>query len=176
MNWNAITLAIIVCLAAWRALWLAAGVPDTTAIADDIRARMEDQLAAPGHGPHGSPERWRVSMREIAFEPARRNPILVLDRIGVDQWDAELPIWITPGRDRQPGWAGWDDNGNGTVDESAELGAAWSDDGCIVELPGQQPPSGRIIDHGAFRPVPFAAPEPAAQRIRFNARYMRDAP
>lgn len=181
MNWNSLTFVIVVSLVAWRLLWLAAGVQDTTAIADRIRAQIENQLGLPsdvhGGGPEGDghPERWRVSMRDMDSALTQSSSSFELDRIAVDQWDAELPIWITPGRDRQPGWAGWDDNGNGIVDEPAELGAAWSDDDCVVAMPGEQLLSGRVIDHGAFRPI-TASVLKAGQRVRFDAVYMRDAP
>lgn len=181
MYWNGLTLAIVICLAVWRVVWLAAGVHDTTAIADDIRTQIEDQLGSPSdvrdRTPEGGvrPERWRVSIREMDSTPKRPRSSFELDRVGVDQWDAELPVWITPGQDRQPGWAGWDDNGNGIVDEPAELGAAWSDDDCVVAMSGEQLPSGRVIDHGAFRPITAAVPK-HGQRVRFAAIYMRDAP
>jgi len=72
----------------------------------------------------------------------------------VERWDEQAPIWITPGRDGQPGWQGWDDNGDGRVDDAGELGAAWSDDLCVVTA--NQPDVGgpvRMIDRGAFVPA-----------------------
>lgn len=175
MSWNWITFTIVICLACWRAVWLAAGIPDTTEIADDIRSRIVAQLGPPEDACDVPPERWRVSLSELDVHPANPRTSFEIVRIGVDQWDAHLPIWITPGRDRQPGWAGWDDNGDGITDEPGELGAAWSDDDCVVAIPGELQPEGRVIDHGAFRPIlPAAAID--ARRVRFNAVYIRDAP
>lgn len=167
MNWNGISVAVIGSLVAWRALWMAAGVPDTTAIADDVRRNIQLQL---GSSPNAltplPPEPWRVSFAGVENGDLTLGATELIPS-GTDVWDASLPVWITPGRDQQPGWARWDDNGDGVVDDPGELGAAWSDDHCVVEMPGEVPPSGRVIDHGAFRPS-NRNNDAAPLRYRFN--------
>ncbi len=180
MNWNGISVAVIGCLVAWRGLWLAAGVPDTTPIADDVRRDIETQLGySPNADAQPEPEHWRVSFARFASGDLKHRASELI-RSGADVWDASLPIWITPGPDQQPGWAGWDDNGDGVIDDSGELGAAWSDDRCVVEMPGAKQPRGRVIDHGAFRPLHRDGDAGTSRyRYRFqrvNGVYIRDAP
>lgn len=139
MRWAlAITLFALV---AWRVVWLSAGVRDVTAEADRVRAMVLDEIRGNANAylvtfvnaaDTGSPPSWHVGEEEV--------------------WDSELPIWITPGADGMPGWAGWDDNRNGEIDEANELGAAWSDDFCVVEMDHQtSAPNGRVLDRGGFR-------------------------
>ncbi|TWU19905.1 hypothetical protein [Allorhodopirellula heiligendammensis] len=176
MNWNGITLAIIGALAVWRALWLAAGVPNTTDLADRVRREAQSQCDPLPRSPVSpSQERWRISFASVADQRSTSRGAPQIVATGTDVWDPDLPIWITPGRDRAPGWADWDDNGDGVVDDSGELGAAWSDDHCVVELPGMSPPQGRVIDHGAFGPRQSSG-DARPQRQHFNVVYMRDAP
>ncbi|WP_044250462.1 hypothetical protein [Rhodopirellula sp. SWK7] len=154
-----LTIVVVLCLVIWRGVWLTSGVENTCSTADFAAAEARRMLgvgassnanAAPERSPRPSSVGWRISF--AAAQDGVAMPF-ALRQSGTDVWDDELPVWITPGKDGQPGWATWDDNGDGTVDEPGELGAAWSDDFCIVQLPGQTPPEGRIIDHGGFRPV-----------------------
>jgi hypothetical protein len=43
-------------------------------------------------------------------------------------WDKDASVYVTVGRDRRPGVAGVDDDGNGIDDDRSELGATGSDD------------------------------------------------
>jgi len=143
------TLAVLGLLG-WRCVWLVSAVPNTTAWADAVRQQAAQQCSVVAD----HPEKLRISFAAWEHDPAafrggfRRS--FSLHEAGVDVWDAGLPVWITPGSDGEPGWATWDDNGNGTVDDDGELGAAWSDDFCVVALPGETEPLGRILDSGAF--------------------------
>lgn len=133
---------ILFALVAWRAAWLIAGVPDSTDQAEPARALAVQASES---------DSFRISFADVTLDS---NGPFKLQRVGTETWDPNAAVWITPGEDQQPGWATWDDNGNGEIDEPAELGAAWSDDFCVVEHDGQmQQPSGRIIDRGAY--VPF---------------------
>lgn len=48
--------------------------------------------------------------------------------IQVSRWDPQAVVYVSAGSDAQPGVAGVDDEGNGVVDDPAELGATGSDD------------------------------------------------
>ncbi len=178
MNWNAVTIAVVACLVVWRCVWLASGVPDTTASADAVREEIQRRLGldtdwvihADGDA-NAPPEQWRVSFEHVE---SNNQPLRLTDA-GIDVWDNTLPIWITPGRDAHPGWAGWDDNGDGTIDDSGELGAAWSDDRCVVQMPSEKSPGGRVIDHGGFRRM-HPGDNLNIARHHFQLRYIRDAP
>lgn len=145
MHWMvAITIVVLV---GWKAVWLSAGVPDVTADADRARLRAL-QLLSDNPSANG----YRLSLVDHPKELVKEAVTPILQMTGAESWDTQLPIWITPGEDGLPGWAGWDDNGNGEVDELMELGAAWSDDFCVVESDGMRvKPIGRIIDRGAYR-------------------------
>ncbi|TWT75146.1 hypothetical protein [Allorhodopirellula solitaria] len=186
MKWNWISIALVACLAGWRGLWLAAGVPDTTATADRVRQVIETQIGSTA-AKEANDTPWRVSFAPVGHHTINTPSSFEIVPVGTDLWDASLPVWITPGRDRQPGWAGWDDNDNGEIDDSGELGAAWSDDFCVVQMPADPAPDGRVLDHGAFRPLPpndehgaigegRVTHEAGAIRQRFDVRYIRDAP
>lgn len=146
MRWLlSITLGALV---GWRVVWLLSGVPDVTAQADQVRLEAFKAMANDVTANDASVEAYLVAFLNDWDDTSPTGLHLIREEI----WDPELPIWITPGRDDEPGWAGWDDNRNGEVDEAGELGAAWSDDFCVVgmsEEPAQ--PAGRIIDRGAFR-------------------------
>lgn len=168
MKRNFCILIAVAVLVGWRGMWLASAVPDTTAWADTAAELAQQQLDRQHPRLETFSEQWRISF--AAWEQnalAARFPF-ALQASGQDLWDKTLPIWITPGRDGQPGWAGWDDNGDGVIDDDGELGAAWSDDFCVVQLPGEPPPLGRIIDHGAFRPLEHLPPPGAILRQRFD--------
>ncbi|SMP78037.1 hypothetical protein SAMN06265222_12437 [Neorhodopirellula lusitana] len=151
-RWCAVGCAsLIVALVGWRAAWLSASVPNVTADADVARFLVEQETGS-----------FLISFADSPGDPLPLSrqagkPRFVAE--GASEWDASLPIWITPGEDGQPGWATWDDNQNGAVDEPAELGAAWSDDYCVVQLPDasesakQELTAGRILDRGAYRPA-----------------------
>ena len=141
-NIAVVVAVVLLALISWRAAWLFAGVPGSTDQADLARKLAMQERAS------GS---FRISFAEVPLESS--GPF-VLQPTGMEVWDPGAAIWITPGDDQQPGWATWDDNGNGKVDEPAELGAAWSDDFCVVQHDGIIPqPSGRILDHGAYVPL-----------------------
>ncbi|MFG0288181.1 MAG: hypothetical protein ACF8CQ_08405 [Rhodopirellula sp. JB044] len=157
------TFSAIALLALWRVVWLTSGVPDTCGQADVAATAARLELRGKTKSSDGSlsdsPLRngnlpWRISFVPVPRENthvATSEPIPRLRQTGIEIWDASLPVWITPGKDGYPGWKSWDDNRNGVVDEPGELGAAWSDDFCVVQLPGTTSPSGRIIDHGGYR-------------------------
>ncbi|EMI54439.1 hypothetical protein [Rhodopirellula sallentina] len=163
----------IALLALWRGVWLASGVPDTCSQADvaataaslEVRGKNNSSDGSFSDSPlHDGNVPWRISFassqeKRDTSEPsssqntdsAASQKNVTLRETGIEIWDASLPVWITPGEDGQPGWASWDDNRNGVVDEPGELGAAWSDDFCVVQLPGKPAPPGRIIDRGGYR-------------------------
>ena len=80
-------------------------------------------------------------------------------RLTIAHWDAGAAVYVTAGPDGLPGIAGIDDDGNGSVDDLAELGATGSDD--FVVAPGQvgyeQAAAGnilaRLISRGALIPL-----------------------
>ncbi|MCM2370011.1 hypothetical protein [Aporhodopirellula aestuarii] len=176
MTISRISIALVVCLAVWRGVWLMSGVSDTCAIADGAAAAAselvatQDVLIAGGAGETNSRPAavpWRISFANWEKNPDAVQSQINLRRSGTDLWDASLAVWITPGNDGQPGWATWDDNGDGVVDDPGELGAAWSDDFCVVQFPGAPAPAGRVIDRGGFRPItPQDARDPASGEIR----------
>ena len=81
------------------------------------------------------------------------------------QWDAETPVYVAAGEDAMPGVAGVDDDGNGVVDDSRELGATGSDDVMLTPLDDgyDDARQGRVtalaISRGAMIPTPILAPE-----------------
>ncbi|TWU01553.1 hypothetical protein [Neorhodopirellula pilleata] len=156
---------ILLALVTWRAAWLFAGVPDSTAQADTARDLATRELGALNLATQEpAANAFRISFAEL---PLGFDEPFQLQQTGQMIWDPGAAIWITPGNDQQPGWATWDDNGNGKIDEPAELGAAWSDDFCVVEKDGQsQQPSGRIIDHGAYVPTSKNNGDPNAIRVK----------
>jgi len=80
-----------------------------------------------------------------------------VDQIVIEQFDSQSLVVMRPGRDRQPGVAGIDDNANGIIDDAAEMGATRSDDLCGVQPSRQANPaeaaSGLILQRGAFVPL-----------------------
>ena len=80
-------------------------------------------------------------------------------QLTVHYWDAAAAVYVTAGSDGQPGIAGIDDDGNGSIDDLAELGATGSDD--FVVAPGQygyEQAAGseilaRLISRGALVPL-----------------------
>ena len=69
--------------------------------------------------------------------------------------DAE--VLICPGEDRRPGHARFDDNGDGVVDDSGELGAIHSDDVSLAPADegyvlAARDDACRVISRGAFVP------------------------
>src|SRR5690606_10202356 len=80
-------------------------------------------------------------------------------QISVRYWDAAAAVYVTAGPDGLPGIAGIDDDGNGSIDDLAELGATGSDDRVVA--PGQdgyvQAAGGkilaRLINRGALLPL-----------------------
>jgi hypothetical protein len=171
--WFRFTFVVIIGLVGWRGVWLASGVPDSTTLADHARAQISRSTKELENAP--TLVRHRISFATLERDQAvARSPMTVLPQ-GLDVWDDTLAVWITPGQDTAPGWKTWDDNGNGIVDDESELGAAWSDDFCIVELPGHPTPVGRIIDQGGYRPsvkTDFTDHEP--QTILLHAIAMPD--
>lgn len=132
----------------WRSVWLTAGLADTTWQADIVRSRVlpatQEELDLP------DPVQWLVTFpSEIADQDSGKIPA-DYELLSVSGWDSDQPVWVVAGDDGKPGWINWDDNGDGVVDDMKELGAAWSDDFCLVsrELPDGQ--IGRIIDRGGF--------------------------
>jgi hypothetical protein len=78
-------------------------------------------------------------------------------QISLQRLDPEAVVLVRAGPDGQPGVAGIDDNGNGIVDDTSELGATGSDDICRAERaeesvsePGQQT---LILQRGAYIPA-----------------------
>ena len=69
-------------------------------------------------------------------------------------YDPKAVRWVIAGRDGVPGHPGWDDDGNGLVDDHRELGAAWSDD-LLVVTSAELPPPGpaKSMGTGGFRPA-----------------------
>ncbi len=145
-----LTLALVSGFVGWRGMWLASGVPDTTHLADEARTQVGRSVKELENAPLLVNHRLSFAAYERG-EALTGSPMTVLPQ-GLDVWDDKMPVWVTPGRDAAPGWKDWDDNGNGIVDDESELGAAWSDDFCIVQLPGHPTPVGRIIDQGGYRP------------------------
>ena len=58
--------------------------------------------------------------------------------VSFQRYDSSAMVVIRPGADGQPGVAGVDDNGSGTIDDNGELGATGSDDICRVETNGDR--------------------------------------
>ena len=69
------------------------------------------------------------------------------------QYDPTAVVAILPGLDGQPGVAGVDDDGNGTVDDRSELGATHSDDRCetmSLAMTKLMSPKPLVLQRGAF--------------------------
>lgn len=83
----------------------------------------------------------------------------------LSQWDAEAAVYVAAGADAMPGVAGVDDDGNGLVDDSRELGATGSDDVMLTPLDEgyNDAREGRVtamaISRGAMIPTPILASE-----------------
>ena len=95
--------------------------------------------------------------REMSFPDAYT---LVLS-----QWDADAAVYVAAGEDAMPGVAEVDDDGNGVVDDSRELGATGSDDVMLTPLNEgyNDAREGRVtamaISRGAMIPRPILASE-----------------
>jgi hypothetical protein len=80
------------------------------------------------------------------------------------QWDADAVVYVAAGEDAMPGVAGVDDDGNGIVDDSRELGATGSDDVMLTPLDEgyNDAREGRVtamaISRGAMIPTPSPSP------------------
>lgn len=59
--------------------------------------------------------------------------------VRVSRWDPQVAVYVAAGADGQPGVAGIDDEGNGVVDDSAELGATGSDDPVLTPADPEYP-------------------------------------
>lgn len=119
-RFSLLILAAIFLAVAWRsyALTLAPDHPqDLTAVRNAVVDWIE-----------------RVETRELS------EPIVIpesLRTLGVtnirwQRFDLQALVMMRPGADGKPGIADIDDNGNGIVDDEAELGATGSDDVCVV--------------------------------------------
>ena len=138
-------------LVVWRMGWLSAGVTDQTASADAIRLNaiaMTSEVLGVRFDP-SSDTRWLLFMNQNGTQHS-----ISPDSIAVQAWDEDAPVWIVGGADAKPGWAGWDDDRNGTIDDVSELGAAWSDDECTTAANSiTESLAHRIISRGAFLPA-----------------------
>jgi hypothetical protein len=80
-------------------------------------------------------------------------------RLTIYHWDESAAVYVIAGPDNHPGIAGIDDDGNGSIDDLAELGATGSDD--FVVTPHQTGYEravsgeivGRLINRGALVPL-----------------------
>jgi hypothetical protein len=81
------------------------------------------------------------------------------------QWDADAVVYVAAGEDAMPGVTGVDDDGNGVVDDSRELGATGSDDVMLTPLDDgyDDARQGRVtamaISRGAMIPTPSPSPD-----------------
>jgi hypothetical protein len=81
------------------------------------------------------------------------------------QWDADAVVYVAAGEDAMPGVTGVDDDGNGVVDDSRELGATGSDDVMLTPLDKgyDDARQGRVtamaISRGAMIPTPSPSPD-----------------
>ncbi|MCC9642335.1 hypothetical protein LOC71_08615 [Rhodopirellula sp. JC740] len=156
-----VSLGLITAGCVWRALWIVACVPDRTDTADQVRkvvtTSIQQDLRVAGWSESQIDAAELSLLVRAAKSPASSdvNPDLSnWNRTSVQRFDPEAEVWIVPGKDGQPGWAGWDDDQNGTVDDRSELGAAWSDDHCVTPLSPDFPAipreRSRIINRGTF--------------------------
>ena len=167
MNRGNVLMVVVVLLGCvWRGLWLSAGVTDSTSVADATRTELlrqiADELKARGQvaGPqdlHGVQVLAYFDEAGFADSTVASSRSWKLD--SVQRFDPDAEVWIVSGADGKPGWDGWDDNQNGTVDDLSELGAAWSDDHCLTPLDSEyeqvDPAYSRIINRGTFVPSDF---------------------
>ncbi|GAB5513955.1 hypothetical protein [Rhodopirellula baltica] len=163
---NVLMVVVVVVGCVWRGLWLSAGVTNSTSVADVTRTELlrqiTDELKTRGHvaGPQNL-----QSVQVLAYfgDASSAEPSVAASRSwkldSVQRFDPNAEVWIVSGADGKPGWDGWDDNQNGTVDDLSELGAAWSDDHCLTPLDSGyervDPVYSRIINRGTFVPSDF---------------------
>lgn len=154
-------IAVLLIGCAWRGMWLAAGVRDTTAIADAVRSHLQTLVA----DETGDVSTLAYFDTTGAFN--RSNWRLVSRQ----KFDPDAKVWIVPGTDGEPGWAGWDDNQNGVVDDRGELGAAWSDDHCVTPADQLYMPlyrsRSRVINRGAYVPIDSSIKITKGEKARF---------
>lgn len=150
-------------------LWLTSGVSDLAGRADLDRRRA--RVAAEAEAEAAKlPAGCRV---DVHVHLANEVGAVVVRQWF--RWDDSAPVWLVPGPDGQPGWATWDDDGNGIVDDDSELGTAWSDDHCWPIGAADVPSGSRVISRGGFVPldglglttgsIDFSGPIPAATRF-----------
>lgn len=89
-------------------------------------------------------------------------------------WDADAAVYVAAGEDAMPGVAEVDDDGNGVIDDSRELGATGSDDVMLTQLDEGYADAreGRVtalaISRGAMSPSPEASTISAPAHVRID--------
>ena len=89
-------------------------------------------------------------------------------------WDPQAAVFVSAGKDGQPGMADVDDDGNGAIDDRLELGATGSDDPVLTpEHPEYASArSGRVpallLSRGAMRPVEDGAVIQGPAQVRID--------
>lgn len=160
-------LAIVILLAAAVRLGSVLTAPAHPADLAQIRAAVVQWLASLSSASSNSnslPSEFAGSVSASSLD--RRLVELGVSRIEIQLYDQDAVVLIRAGVDGQPGVAGVDDNGDGIVDNRAELGATRSDDICVVAAADQdfaEEPA-LILERGAM--VPDVRP----QRIESNDR------
>jgi hypothetical protein len=95
------------------------------------------------------------SVRKIA-ELSSMDTQFGIKEVEWQRFDPEARVRLLPGPDQLPGRANVDDNANGIVDDTSELGATHSDDVCVIEA-SVDPPSdvqpSIVLQRGAYIPV-----------------------
>ncbi len=142
----AVTLVVAV---AWRATWTLTTPPGPVAVVDfQSQARVAFGPEAIARGVELDRCLWMPTSR-ISANGTRGWGILQV--LG---FDPAAIRWVVAGDDGVPGHAGWDDDGNGVVDDERELGVAWSDDHLVVTAAGDRPPGPvKRMGLGGFRVV-----------------------
>ena len=80
---------------------------------------------------------------------------LGVQRVSVAVFDPDAAVLLVPGPDGRPGKIGVDDDADGVVDNSSELGAMYSDDLCLSPADDGywsaiEDPAHRVVSRGAF--------------------------
>ena len=112
--------------------------------------------------------------RQFVQRLMRQLPSAAVERIQVQAFDPDAPVFVTAGADERPGQAGFDDDQDGVLDNPSELGAVFSDDATLAPTdPGYAaaaaetaPLLARVISRGAYVPLRDDRPLPSGQALR----------
>ena len=125
----------------------------------------------------GNKVQW-IGADGIARPFTARKPRKGFPVIQVSRWDPQAVVYVSAGNDAQPGVAGVDDEGNGVVDDRAELGATGSDDEVLTpEHPNYAKAQGQAVtamplSRGAMRTVQGDAVLEGPTQVRID--WIRD--